>query len=241
MNRLKKEPKCVNCVCDFDFVFKSLHEKELLKLADHKHTRTYQKGEVLFYEAMEPFGVYCIASGLVKLYKTDTNGKQTILRIAKKGALLELRAVLSNQNNSSTGEVLSEGEVCFIDRATIYSLVQRNSGLSSDIMKNLCEQISVYEDKINSLAKDSVRERLARLLLDLKKNFNNKMKRETSVIEVDLSREEMAQLIGTATETLIRFLSEFKTDKLIAVDGRRIEILDEQKLNALAGNLPMLY
>ena len=239
MKTLKHGITCENCACDFDFVFKALSADELKKIARHKHTRTYQKGEILFYEGMEPFGVYCIATGAVKLYKTDQNGSQTILRIVKKGSLLELRALLARQNNSSTGEVLEDGEICFIDKKTIVSMIEKNQNLFSDVTKNLCAQLGDYENKIHSLAKDSVRERLARLLLDLAKNFTKK-KKNKNIIEINLSREEMAQLIGTATETLIRFLSEFKRDRLVAINGRKIEILDEKSISDIAGNLPII-
>ena len=210
-------------------VFCNLDTQEAEQCDRHKTTNNYKKGQVIFYEGNQAFGVYCIASGKVKIYKTGLAGRQQIVRIAGPGDLMGYRSLFAEEPYQATGEVLEDAVICFIDKNAFFQMLASNQKFVRAVLKKLSQELRTAEDLATSIAQKSVRERMAELLLMLKETYGRSIKQGTQ-IDLHLSREEMAEMIGVTQETAIRLLSEFKKDGIIEVKERNITILNPQAL-----------
>lgn len=188
---------------------------------------------VLFYEGAPCREVFCIRSGKVKLYKTGLEGKQYILRIAGAGEIVGLETLMNGAPAHASAEMIDTGLVHRIDRRLVVDLLRRDPELALWVVESLTNKLRGSDDERLELAQAAVRERMAKLLSTLAADHGV---RDVYGVRIDLplSREEMAGMIGTAQETVIRQLSEFKQDQLIRLDGRRITVLDPARLLATA-------
>lgn len=206
-----------------------LHEDDLSVLEEGKSCVTYKKGQTLFYEGTRPMGLFCINSGKVKVFKIGAQGREQIVRLSKPGDFLGYRALLSEEFYSASATVLEEAAICFIPKANFMTLLRENPTFFAKMTKSICKELGVMEEKLATIAQKSVRERLATTLLMLKESYG--MEGEGSeLIDIMLSREDLANIVGTATETVIRLLSEFKGNNLIAFEGKKIRVLDPSAL-----------
>ena len=220
---------CQFCASRQDSLFSDLTTGELEKLSAHKSCVPYKKGQTLFYEGTRPMGLFCINRGKVKVYKMGSNGKEQILFIAQPGDFLGYRSLLSEEFYGASATVLEPAAVCFIPKNDFLEILNENPSFFKRLMKAVCHELGVMEEKLSQLAQKSVRERLAATILMLKETYG--MEGEGSdVIDIILSREDLANIVGTATETVIRLLSEFKSDGLIALEGKKIKVLDSKAL-----------
>lgn len=221
--------QCQFCESRGRSLFDSLPQEELEVLNQHKSCVTYKKGQTLFYEETRPMGVFCINRGKVKVYKMGSNGKEQILYIAQAGDFLGYRALLSEEFYGASATVLEPAAVCFIPKSDFLTILNRNPAFFQKLMQTVCKELGIMEEKLAQLAQKSVRERLAGTILMLKETYG--MEGEGSeVIDILLSREDLANIVGTATETVIRLLSEFKSDGMIALEGKRIKVVDQNRL-----------
>lgn len=198
-----------------------------------KTCSAYKKGELLFNESAIPLGVYCIMSGVIKLVRTNHDGKEQILRFAQPGDVLGYRALIADEPLVSSAVCLEDTIACFIPKQFFLNVVDENTAISKDLMKALSHELGVVEERVQSLAQKSVRERLAETILFLHATFKSN-NLEEDLIAITLPREDIANIVGTATETVIRLLSEFKSDKLIELDGKKIRILEKAKLEKIS-------
>ena len=228
---------CEDCDSRSKGIFCSLERFDLVEVSNNKVTNTYKKGHVLFHQGNPPFGLYCINSGKIKISKTGVDGKESIVRIASSGDILGHRSLFSNENYSSSAVALEETAVCFIDKKFIYKAIQDHPEISLNIIQKLSREMGMAEQRNASMFQKNVRERLAELLLILKKTYGIEEKGRTR-LDIKLTREEIASIIGTATETVIRFITEFKNEGLIEQEGKNIYIIDEPRLLEFA-NLPI--
>ncbi|MCB0472769.1 MAG: Crp/Fnr family transcriptional regulator [Flavobacteriaceae bacterium] len=219
--------KCDQCLIRELSNFRSLSREEIKTISDHKNSIIFKKGDVLFSEGNTLNGVFCIRDGACKLSRLSPNGKEQIVRFIKGGDMLGYRSVLSEEPVSLTVTALKDMHVCFIPKKEIFDAIKENSKFSLDMMKAVCHDLKDANATITNLAQKSVRERLADTLLFLKEIFD--VDRE-GYLDIILTREEYSSVIGTATESAIRLLSEFKKKKLIGLDGKRIKILNEVEL-----------
>lgn len=173
-------------------------------------------------------GMFCINQGKIKLSHSGQDGKEQIVRMAKEGDVLGYRALLSNERYNATAVALDDTEVCFIPKDAFFTVLKTNLNLSLEIIKMLALELRWAEQTITGLAQKPVRERMAEALLFLKETYG--FEADEATINVTLSREDIANLVGTATETAIRLLSEFKHDKIVEFVGKKIKILDIKKL-----------
>lgn len=189
---------------------------------------SFRKGEIIFKEGTSPLGLYWINKGKVKLSITGEDGKEQIIRLANEGDLMGYRALLSGGMYHATAVPLEGCELSFISKETFLEVLKKDSALSFEMMKLLSDDLKNAETQITHLAQKPVRERLAEAVLFLKETYNFEEDHQT--INVMLTREELANIVGTATETAIRLLSEFKHDGIIDLIGKKIKILDLARL-----------
>ncbi len=221
---------CEHCTSKAEGVFCNLDHPELKEVSQHKVTNTYKKGQTLFVQGNHPYGIYCISEGNIKLTKVGPDGKESIVRIVTGGDILGHRSLFTDDNYSATATAMEDSVVCFIDKKFILKFIQENPSVSLNIINKLSRDMGIAEKKMTSLHQKNVRERLAELLLSLKATHGEKDPSGRIRIDLKLTREEMATMIGTANETLIRFMSEFKDAGLIEQEGKTIYITNENEL-----------
>tara|TARA_Y100000296_G_C5077240_1_gene207973 strand:- start:32 stop:748 length:717 start_codon:yes stop_codon:yes gene_type:complete len=226
----KIDNSCENCPSVSKGVFCQLAHDELKEVSDHKVTNVYKKGQTLFVQGNHPFGLYCISSGNIKVTKVGNDGKESIVRIASAGDVLGHRSLFTDQYYTATATALEDTKVCFLDKKFIMKVIQENPSVSMNVIEKLSTDMGAAENKLSSLHQKNVRERLAELLLLLKESHGEEQDDGKTLIKLKLTREEMATMIGTANETLIRFMSEFKEEGLIEQVGKQIFIKNEEKL-----------
>ncbi|MFO1519834.1 MAG: Crp/Fnr family transcriptional regulator [bacterium] len=229
MKEVSRTQSCQTCASRFLGVFCELEGKALGEFDQHKTVNHYKKDQIIFYEGNQAFGLYCIYSGRVKLYKSGIDGRQQIVRIAGPGDILGYRSLFAEEPYHATAEALEDANICCIDKNAFFPVLVKNPDLAVNIIKKLAQELRVAEDLATSIAQRPVRERMAELLLMLKEAYGKQVKKGT-LIDLKLTREEMAEMIGITQETAIRLLSEFKKDGMIEVKEREITILNPQAL-----------
>ncbi len=194
----------------------------------------YKKGQSIFYEDNIPLGIYCLSKGAIKLTRSNKDGKEQIIRFAREGEFLGYRALIADEPLVATATCIEDTVCCFIPKLVFLELLEKNSQINKHMLKSLCHDLGIADERIQSLAQKSVRERLAETLLFLQKTFQDEANTGDNLISVTLPREDIANIVGTATETVIRLLSEFKTDKLIDMEGKKIRILNKTALERIS-------
>lgn len=222
--------KCEQCIVRQFSSLKALKKDDLLKMAECKTSYIIKKGQPVFEEGEIAKGVFCIKDGICKLSKLSANGKDQIVKLVKPGELLGQRSMISEEPANLSAIALEDMEVCFIPKSEIMGFFDTNNEFSMNVMKSICGDLKDADDHMVSLAQKSVKERLAETLLYLEDTFG---KNEDGSLHIQLSREELAGMIGTATESCIRLLSDFNKSGYIDLTGKRITLLDRNKLHRL--------
>ncbi len=230
MRNLENIPGCNDCI-KFNTVFSEFSEDELNTLTFEKGCNYYKRGNVIYHERNRISGIYCVNKGILKLYKTGIDGREQIIKFAKKGDIIGYRSILSNELACTTAKVIEDAVLCFIPATLFTEMVKENNSFSMKIMKLSLKELGESNKFIIDIAQKTVRERLAEILVLLKNTFELD---ENNFLQVSLTREELANLVGTATESVIRLLSEFKSDKYIELNGRKIKIVNLEALIKLS-------
>jgi len=231
MKNLQNFPTCEECIAKGHPIFKDLSPEELDNINFQKGCSFYKRGNTIFQEGHRINGFYCVHSGIIKMYKTGIDGKEQIIRFAKNGDIIGYRSVLNQELACTTAKVIEDATLCFLPSDTLFSLLKENSSFAMQLMQLTCKELGEANNYITDIAQKTVRERLAEILLLLKDTFELD---EDQVLQISLTREELANLVGTATESVIRLLSEFKADGFIELQGRKIKLLDMRGLKKIA-------
>lgn len=224
---------CSTCNSRTESIFCHISGQSVDELDKHKVTKLYKRGELLYQEGKKSDGVFCLRTGKVKVYKTGDEGKEVILGIAGSGDVLGFRSVLAEQPYHRNAEIIEDAEVCFVQKDFFASLIKKNPTMAFDIIRKLAEELEMTEYKMSDLLNIAVRTRLARLLLMLEKSYGVE-DFEGVILDVRLTRQEMGEMIGGATETVIRILSDLENDKIIRLESKKIKILNSQELVTIA-------
>jgi len=228
MNIKLESPSCATCQSRLTNVFCTLTDDQLANLSVEKSCNIYKKGQLVFFEGNRPTGLYCVNKGKVKVYQIGVEGKEQIIRLAKDGDILGYRSLISGEMYTASGSVIEDATICFLPKKTFFDLLQTNSELSTRMMKLLSNDLKGAEKRITGLAQKPVRERMAETILMLKEFYG--LDGEKQTIRANLSREDIANIVGTATETAIRILSEFRSEKMINLLGKKIQIVNADAL-----------
>ena len=214
-----------------DKAFKEILSKEdYNKYINAKQTQFFNKGETLFEEGKAVEGVFFIESGTAKLFKVGFTKKEQILRFIKEGDIVGYRSLLVGEPFQATAEAMSDLQAIFIPSEVFIHLLEVDSQLSYAMLQKICFELGESANIVTFLAQKTVRERLAEVLLMLEQKLGTDAE---GFIKISLTREDIANLIGTATESAIRLISEFKQDKYIEVEGRNIKVINHEKLRKL--------
>ena len=223
--------KCEQCIVREFSSLKALNKEELVKMANCKVSKTVKKGELIFEEGEKVNGVFCVKDGVCKMTKLSANGKDQIVKLAKRGDLLGQRSMISDEVTNLSAVALEDMQICFIPKAEILGFFDKNNAFSMNVMKSICGDLKEADSFMVSMAQKTVKERLAYALLYLAENFGMN---DDKSLKLQLSREEIASMIGTATESCIRLLSELNKLGVITIHGKKIIIPDLNELKKLA-------
>jgi CRP-like cAMP-binding protein len=223
--------KCEQCIVREFSSLKALTKDELIKLSDCKTSHIIKKGEVIFEEGENVNGIYCIKDGICKLTKLSANGKDHIVKLVTKGELLGQRSMISDEPVNLSAVALEDMQVCFIPKSEVMGYFDKNNQFSMNVMKTICVDLKEADDHMVNLAQKTVKERLAETLLYLHDTFGEN---KDNSLKIQLSRDELASMIGTATESCIRLLSDFNKLGLIELNGKKIVLKDINALKKMA-------
>ena len=224
---------CVSCPSRSKSIMSDIPEDVLNELASLKVTNVYKKGQTIFYEGNKPYGVYCLKNGNVKLYKTTAEGKNLIVRIAGGGDLIGYRYFFTNELYSSTAEVLEDATVCFLDKELFFGLLNKHPLLSLKLLEIMGQEVKNSEENSQSLAYNSTNERIVGMLIHLKETYGVKYDDNSYKIDILLSRNDLAGLTGTSTETLVRVMTWLKEKKVVKTENKFLRITDFKALESL--------
>ena len=213
--------KCESCIVKQFNALKSLTRDELMRVSACKTGKIYKKGEVIFEEGETLNGVYCVRDGVCKLSKLSENGKDQVVKLVVKGGLLGKRSLVSEQQTNLSAVALNDMEMCFIPKSEIMNDLSKNPKFTMDVLKEMAHDLKESDVSLVNMAQKSVKTRMAEILLYIEDNFETD---NDGYIGIVLSREDYAGIVGTATESAIRILSQFKKEGLISTKGKQIKI-----------------
>ena len=224
------ESRCENCIVRQFNSFRAMSKEELKKVSDSKVYKKIKKGEALFEEGEKLGGVFCVRDGVSKLSKLSANGKDQIVKLASKGEVMGQRSVIAQESTNLSAIAVSDMEVCFVPKEIISNTLNTNPNFAVEVLRHMAHELKEADDVIVNMSQKTVKQRMAEAFLYLDKNYGQD---DEGFLLLTLSREDYANVVGTATESAIRLLSEFKKKKIIAFKGKNIAIIDEAALEKI--------
>lgn len=205
-------------------------QKEIL--AKDFTIQKYKKNENIYCEGETPNYLMCLLSGKVKIYKDGVGGRSQIIRVIKSYEYFAYRAYFAEENYVTAAAAFEPCTICLIPMPTIVKLIQENPELSMFFIKQLSKDLGISDERTVSLTQKHIRGRLAESLLFLKDTYG--VEEDQCTLSIYLSREDLANLSNMTTSNAIRTLSNFAAEKLIIIDGRKIKLIEEEKLKRIS-------
>jgi len=228
--------ECQACAVRSNSLVCHAAEKDPLTFQRLVHRFLYRPHQVVFYEGHPCLGVYVLCSGKVKLTVSSSSGHRRIVSIAGPGSLIERAGFCEGVLHDVTCEALETSQVCLISREGYLGLLGKDPELAIELLQLVSRETAPSQHIGNRFPYRKTAGRFAALLLDLARRFGHR-EPEGVALEIRLSREELAELVGAAPETVIRLLSRFKRERLVATNGSKITLRKPERLNKLAGSL----
>ncbi|MEM8908575.1 MAG: response regulator [Bacteroidota bacterium] len=207
------------------FIDEARGQRELEKLSKERKTKQYKKKESIFQEEDHALNLYFISSGKVKMVKTNEQGKEYITAIYQTGDFIGYRALIQEAPYTESAVAIETVELSIIPKADFLALLHNNRDFSIQFIKMLANNVDEKEEQLLNLAYHSIRKRVAEALMTLYQQ--NKTK------PIKILRDDLASMVGTAKESVIRVLTDFKNEQLIAIESGAIIILEEKRLDRL--------
>ncbi|MEO8769649.1 MAG: Crp/Fnr family transcriptional regulator [Ferruginibacter sp.] len=202
-------------------------------LMTNKIEQLYKKGEIIFREGTYPNGIFYISQGKVKKYKLDNERKEQIIYVANTGELIGYHAILSEDSFPDSAAALEESTIVFIPKEDFINTLRQSTIFTNRLLKTLSHEFAVLANSLTLFSQKSVRERLALQLIVLREKYKIDFQPGMPV-EINMGRDDLASLVGTARENVVRLLTEFKTDGILETRGRKIIVKDVNKLIVIA-------
>ncbi len=226
---LRKEfSKNINGLSEFITSVKTI--ETLKELSEERELKVFRKKEEIYKEGGYPRGIFFIHKGKIKTHKTGENGKELITGLYKDGDFFGYVALLEDGKYTDSATVLEDAEIHMLPKEDFFDLVYKNAEVSRKFIKMLSDNLREKEEQLVKLAYNSVRKKVADALVSLYDTFK---KEGDNIFHINISREDLANIAGTATESTIRTLSDFKDEKLVDVHAGKITILNYDKLYRL--------
>ncbi len=199
------------------------------QLADQYDVENYTKKQTLYQESKRPRYLFYLVKGKVKGFKTHEDGKEYITDLFSDGDFIGYPALIEEKNYDDSAVVLEDAEIMQIPKEDFLQMMYGNMDIAAKFIRIITQNVKEKEDRLLNLAYSSLRKRVAKALIDIHSKFNT----ENQNKPLEISREDFAHYVGTATESLIRTLSDFKSEKLIEIKEGKISIINAEKLKHL--------
>ena len=209
--------------------FNDIKNNGLQGLSDNYEIETYQKKQTLYTQGKKPRFLFYLVNGKIKSYKTNEDGKEYICDLYNSGDFIGYNALIQEINYEDSAMALEDAEVMQISREDFLKMIHTDMNIASAFIRIMSNNMKEKEERMLNLAYSSLRKRIAKALIEIQNKFDE----ENTGEPISMSREDIAQYVGAATESLIRTLSDFKTEKLIEIKGTNIFINDPDKLRNL--------
>jgi CRP-like cAMP-binding protein len=210
-------------------VLTDLPAEELEMLFAHTSEEMYEKGQILFREGAYPAGIFFIKDGKVKKYKVDKKGREQIIYVANTGEIVGYHALLAEERYPDAASTLEDSKIVFIPKEDFLEVLNVSKVLPQRLLKTLSHEFSVFANSLALFAHRNVRERFAMQLVLMREKYKQNFTQGMEV-EINMSREDLASLVGTARENIVRILKDFKEEGIVETKGRKIIIKDVKKL-----------
>lgn len=217
------------------FINEARGQKELNKLTQERTTKEYKKKEKIFQEGDRPKSLYFIATGKVKTYKTNEWGKEYITGVHETGEFLGYLSLIEETTFTNSAACMEATTLSIIPKEDFFKMLHYNQNFAARFIKMLANNIHEKEEKLLSLAYNSIRKRVAEALIELEKKQKSNPEKSTNSNSVTILREDLANIVGTAKESVIRTLTDFKNEGLVEIDHSVIHIKELEKLHDLPG------
>ena len=222
---------------DWDFesasIFSNLSADDLSRLMARKTESHYRRGEIIFREGAYPLAIYFIVTGKAKKYKVDQDGSEQIIYVAAAGELMGYHAVLSDDPYADSAAALEDSVIACIHREDFLAAIDQSAEFCRKVLKALSHEFSVLTNSLTTGMRRPARERLALQLVVIREKY--KLNGNTgAAVEIDMSRNDLAAATGLARENVVRILADFKKAGIVETVGRKIVVLDINKLVEIA-------
>ena len=208
----------------------SLDKNALQSLTEDRNINVYKKKQIIYTQGNHPNRLYYVLKGKVKTFRRNEDGKELVTDLFSPGDFLGYIALMESTVYKDTAEALEETELAIIPKEEFEELLNNNKEVSHKFISLLAKNISVKENQLLGLAYNSLRKKVAEALLLLQKKYQLAIEDD---FVIDISRESLATIAGTATESLIRTLSDFRNEKMIEIKDGSIIIINQKKLQHL--------
>ena len=192
----------------------------------------FKKNEVIYREEETPEDLMCLCRGKVKIYKDGVGGRSQIIRMIRPTQYFGYRAYFANEPYVTAAAAFESSTICFIPMQIIEQLVRANTDLAMFFIKELSTDLGIADERVVNLTQKHIRGRLAESLIFLVENYG--LEEDGATISIYLSREDLANLSNMTTSNAIRTLSTFVDEHMISLDGRKIKVIDEDRLRKIS-------
>ena len=213
-------------------IWRVLTEDERETLRRNAKILSYKKNERIYSEGDDPEDMMCLLKGTVKIYKAGVGGRSQIIRMIKPIQYFAYRAAFAQEAYLTNASAFEASTVCVIPMVVVEELIYGNPGLALFFIRQLSKDLGIADERTVSLTQKHIRGRLAESLLFLCDNYG--LEDDGATISIYLSREDLANLSNMTTSNAIRTLSMFVAEHIIVMDGRKIKIIDEERLRRVS-------
>lgn len=210
------------------FFNKTRELKDFQKLSENRPVRSFKRKDLIFMEGQTPNDLYFIEKGQVKTYKINYDGKELITGIHKEGDFLGYVPLLEEKPYNENAEVMEDARISIIPKSDFLTLIYSSKDVARKFIKMLSNNLDEMENRLLDIAYQSVRQRVANALLSI----NSKLQNEKNPI-ITITRRDISNIVGTATESLNRTLADFKDEGLIEISGDGLKVINKPKLEKL--------
>ena len=230
------QTSCLTCENRDSSEWCCLSDRDLSLVDRAKTTRDYPAGAVVYDQGQECDGIHCLSSGLIGIRRLDEHGNSTLIRLINPGETLGYRSFLRKAPHDNSAEVLMPSTVCLVDRATVRAILDRTPELGLEFLDHSLRELKQTEDRYTESVTWKAKTRLLHILLVLNERFGVEAENGEHHIKLPVSRQDLAELIGTAPETMSRTIHRIQSEGLAEFKGRNVRIFD---IDAICSDMPM--
>jgi CRP-like cAMP-binding protein len=232
MYDLASDLQCRNCIDHENSVFNILSSEQKERLLKDSTCKTVRKGEIIFKEGDVPAGLISLSKGKVKVFIEGIGGKEQIVRLAIPVGFIGYRALFAQETHKATAVAMEDSIICIINKKSLFAVMHENSQLPIQIIHSFATELGFTVNRTVTLTQKHIRGRLAESLMFLKDTYG--LDKDGHTIKVYFSREDIANLSCMTTSNAIRTLSNFAHEGVISLDGKKIRIIDFERLENIS-------